>query len=180
METPIALAKEEGRLFETTDALSLIILWIVFGYLTVLLNCDLQRLMLKNPMFLHVMALIVFFFLFTTLDPNNTGDFGMLVVKTLFVYVVFILITKSKWYFALPVILLLLVDQLLKRWEALSGTEPSERITQNQWYIYTSRGLISLLVALGTLDYARIQKLEYGKKFSWYTFFFGLSNQCKK
>jgi len=170
----------DKRLFDTSDALTLIILWIVFGYLTVMLNCDIQRLLMNHPVFLHAMALVVFFFLFTTLDPKNQADAASIAIKTFFVYIVFLLITKSKWYFALPVIVLLLIDQGIKRWEDSTNVSVSDRITKNKTYVYSSKFVIMTLVILGTIDYARIQKNEYKSQFSWFKFFFGLSNRCKR
>lgn len=174
-------------LFDTTDALSLILLWIVFSYLTVLLNCDLQRLLTKSPLFLHTMAFVAFFFLITNMDPNNSADIHMVAGKTLFVYVIFVLVTKSKWYFALPVILLLLVDQAIKGRERILANrtdqqqepEGQTQLSKNVYYSNGLRAAIVVLVLMGTFNYVKIQKAEYKGRFSWFKFFFGLSNKCK-
>lgn len=175
------VADASTDVFDATDALSLIILWIIVGYLTVLLNCDLQRLLMNNPVFLHVMAFVSFLLLMTTTDPKNrSADLRYVVAKTLVVYLVFVMITKSKWYFALPVIVVLIADQALKRSETLRGIDPSEQMSRRDGYVYATRGLILVLVVVGMLDYARLQRRQYKSGFSWYRFFFGLSNRCRQ
>lgn len=173
-----AAAAQPMTIFDTMDALSVILLWIVFGYLNVLLNCDLQRMLMNRPLFLHGMAIIAFFFLMTTIDPKNKNDeFWKVAVKTVFVYALFVLVTKSKWYFALPVLVVLFVDQALKRREAIA--EDTDGLTTDKRYRMGVGALITVLVVLGTVDYARLQKLEYKGKFSWFVFFFGLAKRCK-
>ncbi len=67
-------------------------------------------------MWIHAFGLTAFFFLFTILDSNNKSIYLVLVwVKTILIYVLFVLMTKSKWYFIVPVIILLLVDQTIKK-----------------------------------------------------------------
>jgi hypothetical protein len=171
-------APKGSGIFDTMDALSLILMWIIFGYLVVLLNCDLQRLLVNNPLFLHGMAILVVFFLMTTIDPNNkSANLFEIGLKTVFVYICFLLVTKSKWYFALPVIVVISIDQMIKRADAAKPVE--DRITRNKIYHYGVRGVIVLLVTVGSIDYARLQKLEYKSQFTWFKFFFGLSNRCK-
>lgn len=175
----VVAASAPKGIFDTMDALSLILMWIIFGYLMVLLNCDLQRLLINTPLFLHGMAILVVFFLMTTIDPNNkSANLLEIFSKTVFVYVCFLLVTKSKWYFALPVIVVISIDQVIKRAEASKSVE--DRLSSNKIYHYGVRGLIVLLVTLGSIDYARLQKLEYKADFTWFKFFFGLSNRCKQ
>jgi hypothetical protein len=167
-----------SSLFDTMDALTLIMLWIVFGYLGVLINCDIQRLIASNPLFLHAAALVAFLFLMTTTDPNNKEvGFGIIVLKTIFVYTIFLLITKSKWYFALPVVLLLLVDQTIKRIEVQRN---ERRLSNNTTYKYGLIAIVTTLVFLGTVNYASLQMKQYGRKFSWFNFFFGVSRNCRR
>jgi hypothetical protein len=124
------------------------------------------------------MAIIVVFFLMTTIDPNNkSANLFEIGLKTVFVYICFLLVTKSKWYFALPVIVVISIDQMIKRADAAKPVE--DRITRNKIYHYGVRGVIVLLVTVGSIDYARLQKLEYKSQFTWFKFFFGLSNRCK-
>lgn len=101
--------------FDTTYALSSLYLWLLFSYLSSLINCDLQKALQSSLIVKHVTGLVAFFFLFTILDGNSKKA-GLLStwIKTIFVYVIFVLSIKSKWYFAVPVLVLLLVDQSVK------------------------------------------------------------------
>jgi hypothetical protein len=105
----------QNGMFDTTYALSSLYLWLLFGFLGTLINCDLQRMLRSSDLVRHLIAIVAFFFLFTVLD-SNSKKVGLLFtwLKTLVMYVVFMLAIKSKWYFAVPVLLLLLVDQSIK------------------------------------------------------------------
>jgi hypothetical protein len=175
--------------FDTTNALSGIFLWVIFGYFTAVLNCDLQRMMRSNPIVVHIMGLTAFFFLFTLLDSNNKNSVAVIYAKTIFVYLLFIMMTKSKWYFVVPVLVMLLVDQTFKKHLAMqeaTNTNTStntnmekQRAIQHQVTTVLNVAIIAVII-IGTLHYMYLQYLEYGpRKFSLYTFFFGLSNKCK-
>lgn len=172
--------------FDTTNALSGIYLWIIFGYLSTTLNCDLQRFLLKNPIFTHLMGWTAFFFLFTLLDTNNKTSFSIILIKTIFVYIMFVLMTKSKWYFVVPVLGILLIDQTIKKRVAILSQ--NEGISKNDLDATRERqALVShwlniaiiALIVLGTTHYMYIQYIEYGDKFSIYEFFVAVNRKCK-
>jgi hypothetical protein len=167
--------------FDTTNALSGMFLWIVFGYLSVLLNCDLQRFLQSHQLVLHAFGLIAFFFLFTLLDSNNTSDIKVLWVKTVFVYILFVLMTKSKWYFVLPVIGLLLIDQSLKKFILINHAAGKD-VTEEKKFQKTATHAINIciivVILLGTIHYMYLQHIEYGKNFSFSHFFLGIT-KCK-
>ena len=168
--------------FDTSNALSGMFLWLIFGYLSTLLNCDIQRLLQKHPIVLHLFAIIAFFFLFTLIDSGNIAPIGIVWLKTIIVYILFLLMTKSKWYFVFPVLILLLIDQTLKKSLAFyratndpSAERRSRIVDQTSQIIATS---IVALAIIGTLHYCYLQKLEYGANFRWSKFFFGVT-RCK-
>jgi hypothetical protein len=167
--------------FETTNAISSMYLWLIFGYLSALINCDLQRFMLQNPFVIHSLALVAFFFLFTLLDSNNQTNVGMVWVKTVVIYAIFLLVTKSKWYFALPVLGLLLVDQTLKKHvQYLERIGKIDEATRSKYKLAARvlNGITLGLIVFGTLHYMVLQKIEYKENFSFVKFFFALG-QCK-
>jgi hypothetical protein len=90
--------------FDTTNALSGMFLWIVFSFLASLINCDIQRMMRQNPLLIHMFGFTAFFFLFTLIDANNKTSLKTVWFKTFFVYLLFVMMTKAKWYFVLPVL----------------------------------------------------------------------------
>jgi hypothetical protein len=169
--------------FDVSSALSGIFLWIIFSYLSTLLNCDLQRFLVNNPIWIHCFGITAFFFLFTVLDPNNKSHVGIIWIKTFIVYTLFILMTKSKWYFVIPVIVLLLVDQTLKKDVAIkhanaeSGLQERERF--QKWFSSFIIYVIIGIIIVGSIHYAYLQKLEYKSKFSLAKFIFGVNHNCK-
>jgi hypothetical protein len=168
--------------FETSTALSAIFLWVLFGYLSRLLNCDLQRLMTANPLVLHLMGLTTFFFLFTMIDTSNKTHIAMVWVKTVLVYVAFILMTKSKWYFIVPILFILLADQTFKKHLGIQNElgKDTEKLAKIQEITSKVLGILVLvLIGVGTLQYMVLQRIEYKDKFSFYTFFFGVT-KCKE
>ena len=166
--------------FDTKTALSGLYLWLLFGYLSTMVSCDLQRWMKDSLLFRHVVGIIAFFFLFTVLDTSNKVPIGALWIKTFFIYAIFLMMVKSKWYFALPVILLLVGDQSLKAhsdYIAKEGKDKKE-IEQIDVYRQMINKIIIALIIGGFFHYMLRQWNEFGDKFSFSTFLFsyGCSN----
>ena len=147
------------------------------------MNCDLQRILRSNPYAIYMFGLIAFFFLFTVLDPNNTASLQVIWLKTLGVYALFVLMTKAKWYFVIPVLVLLLIDQCIKRYHANKASlgeavDEAANLRTNNIFL----GLVIALIVVGMFHYMYLQSLEYKDQFSIVKFFFGVSshdNQCK-
>lgn len=160
--------------FDTTNALSGMFLWLIFGFLSFLINCDLQRFLTSNPFWIHFFGVVAFFFLFTLVD-NNTSSIIIIWIKTLFVYFLFILMTKSRWYFAVPIIILLVITQSLKK-------ELQIRIINKQDVTVFKRNqeiitnllqiVIIVLIFIGSIHYLHIQHREHKNDFSIWKFLF--------
>jgi hypothetical protein len=185
-----SVGKQVKSPFFSTDALSGVFLWVMFGYLAVLLNCDLQRFLKNNWVVLHVTGLITFFFLFSIFDGGVADSVTELWLKTSFVYVLFILMTKSKWYFVTPVIAIILIDQTIKKHVQIQGKKhsSSEDAVARDKYMslekraeqitnYINVAIVSLIV-VGNVHYAVLQRIEYKDDFSFVKFFFSPSNSC--
>lgn len=169
--------------FDTTYALSSAFLLLIFGMLIVLVNCDIQRFMKSHPLVIHLLGLTAFFFLFTILDPNNKQPLSVVYFKTVLVYILFILMTKSKWYFVAPVLILLLIDQSVKKHVAIKKANNSDItiIEKRQKEISKYLNLVIIvMIIMGSIDYLIIQKNEYKDKFSLYKFFFYPATTCKQ
>lgn len=165
--------------FTTTTALAGLFLWIIFGYLSVLLNCDLHRILTQNPWAIHLSAVVAFYFLFTVLS-SNVAPIWLIWLKTIGVYVIFLLMTKSKWYFVLPVMTLILADQCFRQqvnYEKLQGRPIDEKTSE--FVSNTLLILIIVIVIIGTSHYMHLQMKEYGSEFSIVKFFFGINTACK-
>ena len=78
--------------FDTKVALSGFYLWLLFGFLNHSVSCDLQRLMQRNLIFRHVVSIVSFFLLFTVIDTSNKAPVYLLLLKTLFIYFLFLVI----------------------------------------------------------------------------------------
>lgn len=167
--------------FDTTNALSAMFLWLVFGFLASLINCDLQRVIAHNPLTIHIFGFTAFFFLFTLLDGNNKTSIGTVWFKTFYVYILFVLMMKAKWWFVLTVLGLLLIDQSIKKDIAFqkAGGKDVTALEQRQKVIslWINKLIIGLII-LGTIHYAYVKRGSHGKNFSWFKFFFGTS-KCR-
>ena len=164
--------------FDTKTALSGLYLWLLFGYLSTMVSCDLQRWMKDSLLFRHFVGIIAFFFLFTVLDTSNKAPIGALWIKTFFIYAIFLMMVKSKWYFAIPVLLLLVGDQSLKAHADYIGKEDKKGVEQIDMYRQMINKLIIALVIGGFFHYMFRQWNEFGDQFSFSTFLFsyGCSN----
>ena len=71
---------------DTSDALTGLYLWLLFGFLSTMVNCDIQKLMLENQMFRHLCGVLAFFLLFTILNKNSRNHVTTLWQKTIYLY----------------------------------------------------------------------------------------------
>lgn len=172
--------------FDTTNALCALFLWLLFGYLSSMVNCDLQRMIEGSLLVRHMVGILAFFFLFTLIDTSNAASVQTIFAKTFAVYALFLFTTKSKWFFALPILVLLMIDQVLKKQYEFKKRDgagvAAEEAGSLDWYADANRYINVLVIALilmGVAHYAWLQRLEYGKRFSWKTFFFAINKRCK-
>jgi hypothetical protein len=173
--------------FDTTSALASMFLWLIFSYLSVMVNCDVQRALIMNPLVVHACGLVAFIFLFTLLDTggNGGGSVNALLIQSLGVYILFVLMTKSKWYFVSLVLALLLADQLLKKHVAFKRANTTASDADTDWLIQFQTRITTFvlwsvvaIIVIGTVQYAYLQKIEYGAHFSWYKLFVEVNRRC--
>jgi hypothetical protein len=117
-------------------------------------------------------GIIAFFLLFTVIDTDNESDVFNIWMKTMYIYFIFLLMTKSKWYFSIPVFVLLVVDQSFKfqikfeekQKEKRKNNGPTMALYEN---IRDKLNVcIIALIVIGFMHYAIRQYNEYGSKFS--------------
>lgn len=169
--------------FEVTTALAGLFLWLIFNFLGSMLNCDVQRIIKHNAVVRNIMGLIVFYFLFTVIDPNNNVHVGYVFLKTILVYTLFMLATKSRWQFIGAVLLLVFVDQVLKNHlsylerDTLKEEQEKTNLSQQRNKIKEMRTVIMIIIVAviitGSLDYMIKQRKEHKDRFAWSTFFLG-------
>lgn len=166
--------------FDGMSALAALYLWLMFNYLSTILNCDLQKLLHENVYVKHLLGLIAFYFLFTVLDPNSTTSVGITFLKTIIVYILFMMITKSKWYFSLTAISILLIDQILKNHITyLQKKDPSADVSTFEKARFGLEISMIIIIIIGYMHYFAIQRRDYKQDFSWLKFVFG-TKQCSK
>ena len=139
-----------------------------------------------NIYFRHFVGLISFFLLFTITDQNNDNDLNItsIWINTFFVYFVFLMMTKSKWYFSIPVLLLIVIDQSYRFQIEFIQKEKKQSIKQTnrvksyekiRKYLYAA---IIILIVVGFIHYAVRQYTQFGNNFSIMKLV--LYNTCRK
>ncbi len=164
---------------DITTVFAAIILWLIFGFFSPLLNCDLQYMLTKNVYAKHIGCLICVFFLIAVFIVPTTQELWVTWCQTLILYVFFIMATKSTLFPIIMVLFLLCIDQTLR-------LEIEKRLALNhQSNVATLKNIrmyllyiIAILIIMGCAWYYTIKYKEYGDTFSNMTFFFG-SNSCK-
>jgi len=169
-----------NQTFDTKTAMSALYLWLLFGFLSTMVSCDFQRWMKDNIIMRHFIGIIAFFFLFTILDKTNKSSIGIIWLKTFIVYAVFLLMVKSKWYFSLPVIVLLIIDQSLKsQYLYLEQTNKNDTTLPSitKWRNNLSYIIYGVII-IGFVSYGVRQFEEFGDDFSFVKLLFHFN--CKE
>ena len=169
--------------------------WLLFGGIGDTLSCDLKK-AFDYPLFRHFTAIISIFLLFVIIDKNDSGAFEIW-KNTLFLYIFYVLLTKNKWYFSIPIILLVLIDQTIlsenKYLEKIMINENNdennnknndennnENISKIEKYekyrLYLQYTIIGLII-FGSIHYLIRQKMKFKNKFNLFTFIFDV--KCK-
>lgn len=172
------LRQVSANTFDTVTALAGLYLWLIFGFLTSLLGCDLQRDISKNIFVKHLLALISFFFLFSVIDQSNQTDVLKTWVKTIGVYLLFMISIKSKIYSSAVLLTLLIVDQTIK--VHMNYKQQHKDDTNMETFQAVRTGIFYAIIAVavaGFIAYFIRQHSEFGADFNYITFIFG-SNKC--
>lgn len=154
-------------MIDVRTAIAGLYLWLLFGFLSNMVSCDIKRMMTNNVYVRHIVGIISFFLLFTVIETENELDIFSVWMKTILIYFTFLLMTKSKWYFSIPVFLLLIIDQSLKFQIKFEEKRKNKALTVRYENIRdTIYNFIIALIVIGFLHYTARQYSEYGSKFS--------------
>lgn len=167
------------KMFDVRNAIIGLYLWLLFGYLSNIVSCDIKRLMTEHTYFRHFVGIISFFLLFTVIDKDNELNVIHIWVKTCFVYFIFLLMTKSKWYFSIPTLILLVIDQSIKfQIDFIKTADPkSNKIILYEKYRDIFYILIGIMIIAGFIHYSVRQYNDFGSQFSIIKLL--LHNTCK-
>ena len=159
-------------MFDARTAIVGLYLWLLFGFLSNMVSCDIKKFM-NNIYFRHFIGIIAFFLLFTITDKDNDLNIAGIWIKTIFVYLIFLMMTKSQWFFSIPVLLLLIIDQSYK-FEIDFIQKDKNQVSENhnkilkyensRKYLYYA---IMTLIVIGFIHYAMRQYKQFGSKFSF-------------
>ena len=158
--------------------------WLLFGGISNTLSCDLKK-SFENPIFRQFTAIISIFLLFVIIDKNDAGAYEIW-KNTLILYVFYLLLTKSKWYFSIIIIILVLIDQtIFSENKYLSNKNNIKEDVNtikaikkyNNYRIYIQYTIIFLII-FGAIHYFFRQKNKFGNNFNLFKFIFDVS--CKK
>lgn len=151
--------------------------WLLFGKLSDTITCDLKW-SFENPLFRHFTAIISIFLLFVIIDKSELG--ALEVWKNTFIlYIFYVLLTKNKLYFSIPIILLVLVDQSLNSENIHLKKNDDNKILIDKYDIYRKyiQYTIIGLIIIGFIHYYFRQKNKFGKNFNSFKFIFDV--RCK-
>ena len=171
--------KKSNKTFNTKDVLAALYLWLLFGYLSTMVGCDLQRYIVDSLVFRHFIGLISFFLLFTLIDSSNNTSVPNILIKTMYTYASFLFLIKVKAYFSIPILVLLVLDQAVKSQCAYLEKNSPDKVSDVS--CDTLRDKISMLiialVSIGFIHYFVRQYIEFGNNFSIVELLFGY--KCK-
>jgi len=161
------------------EILTGVYLWLLFGYMSLYLNCDLQRILNNNSGMLHLFGFVTVFLLFTNQAPKDVRIHpGKLFLRTLSVYVLWILASKTKWYVILSVLFILFAYQMAILiidyiYHPSVSTTEETRKKQNIKDKLALGVLVTLstVVVFGVFDYMGHQMAERRDQFSFWDFF---------
>jgi len=175
---------------EFTNALLIFYIIMVANFFENFFSCDLQRLFRSNIVAKHVLAIISAFFLITIVEEKGANSLWDMFKTTLYIYALYILSTKSKAMFVLPMLVLLFIDQVIKiqidiydkkvNDEAKANAEAKEgfvgeaqQIEKLQKMRVALKNVIILIIVAGAVHYFIRAKRQFGKGFSYVKFFAG-------
>ena len=162
---------------DTDSSLLALYLSLVMGF-KALFNCDIQRLLQNNVYANHFVTFCCFLFLISLLDGTH-APLSDVWLKTIFIYILFMLFVKSKIESVIIVFILLVIDQSLKtiinnKLYKNPNEDVSTLQTVRQYIMYT----IIATILIGCLLYYFKQKEDHSKDFSFLKFFFG-TPECR-
>lgn len=157
---------------DTDSSLIALYLSLVMGF-KALFNCDIQRLLQHNVYANHLITFCCFLFLISLID-NTHSSLSDIWLKSIFIYILFMLFIKSKIETVIIVFILLIIDQSIKtiinnKIYKNPDEDVSSLNTARQYIMYA----IIATILIGCLMYYFRQKEDHPKDFSILTFFFG-------
>ena len=149
-----------------------------------LFPCQLRRVLDNNLMLKHMMVYLTITFLIVLLENIPDKSLYKIFSISFYLYVIFILISKTEYGFFIPILIITAViyilflkrEELNKQAETASKNEKEKIDKTHDFIIKVNNGLIVvmfILTVIGFLVYMGRKKFEYKNNFNYLTFVFG-------
>lgn len=149
-----------------------------------LFPCQLRRVLDNNLILKHAMVYLTITFLIVLLENIPDKSLNKIFSVSFYLYVTFILISKTEYGFFIPILILTAVIYILylkreefhKREETASKIEKEDLEKKHDLIIKINNALIIIifiLTIIGFLVYMGRKKIEYKNNFNYLTFIFG-------
>ncbi len=154
------------------------VLLISCSFLVQLFPCRLQYELNENIYLKHLFALFTMFFFVILLAPLEDKRF--IVLKSVAMYILFVLITKVEYKIFILIIVLLFISYIVVLQKELQKkkNETLEEHERRETKMYDQINLVVyfiviILILIGVAIFMGEKKMEYKNKFNYITFFFG-------
>ncbi len=165
-----------------TKALFLLILAVMGNFIAETLGCKTQKLLSENMFCKHFIIFFIVFYSMSVFNdtPQNPKD---VFIKSLQIYIGFILFAKMNLFFVIIVFLLLALQYVLQMYmdyyklnnDSNTNDEIIKKLNSTINYI---NSFIIILILVGFILYFKKQYKDYYKNWSTMKFIFGV-NKCK-
>lgn len=173
-------------------AVFILILIICAEYLKELIPCKLDYILKNNIYVKHFFCfLTLLFFVVITTEPFKDKNLKEIILKSIVLYILFILLIKNDYriFFTVMVLLGFIYIIAIKQYELNDLLKKDIDITTKKEYENQINILVTVnnilfviaitLILLGFLFYTNKKKTQYKEQFNFLTFFFG-KTECKK
>lgn len=143
-----------------------------------IIGCRLQELLQTNIYVKHIISFILLLLLIILVNPDLAANkLANTILFTVFIYIMFLLTTRSPLYITFTVLGLLLIAYLLNTTKAKYKDDPTKQ--QQLQKIQNNLAAFSfVLSAIGFVIYTIEKRREYGAAFDWLKYFTG-DIKCK-
>lgn len=152
----------------------ILILIISANTLLPLFPCKFQLLLRDNMLMKHLFAFITMVFFVVLTAPLD--DKKNIILKSILLYIFFVLVTKTDYIFFIIILILLTISYLLVLYKTDKKTNENktdDELVIYDNYLYVLYFLIIILTVFGVLLYMGEKKIEYRRKFKYSHFFYG-------
>jgi hypothetical protein len=173
-------------------AIFILILIVCAEYLKELMPCKLDYILKNNIYVKHLFCfLTLLFFVVITTEPFKDKNLKEIIIKSIILYILFILLIRNDYriFFSVIVLLGLIYIISIKNYELNDLLEKNIDIKTKKEYENQISILVTInnvlfvivitLIILGFLFYMKKKKNQYKEQFNFLKFFFG-SIKCKK